>query len=268
MITVSYNAVLVALLEHIALTDQPVVIGWRTARQWPEGALKRFLAAGLLVKASPAESIECAGCENACFMDVLIHPSGSSKPPRAFVVCDDPGMQGEMGRINISLDHLQQWKTSAKQLAKVVAELLDLDLKPEETKHQASIRLGMLTSTKGRRWVSLNAKPLALEINQHIAPVEEVLYFEGETLVIDRPRINDMLVAVAPGKDNRYTASTSKREDGKRNTEAMHQDWHDAYVRLQRQYPDKSAVWISKKIEAMPIAQGVKAATIYRKMKG
>jgi len=187
---------------------------------------------------------------------------------RAFVVCDDPEMQDEMGRINIPLDHLKQWKTSAKLVAKVIAELLDLDYQLDRKKQPANIKLGMLPSRQGRRWVSINVHPLSLEINQRSAPIEEVLYFDGDELLLDRSRINEMLLAAPLQQGKPYTPSTSKREAGKRKTEAMHQDWHDSYLRLKRQHPDKSETWISEQIEKMPIAMGKAAKTIYRKMKG
>jgi len=263
----SYNAVLVELLEHIAHTDKHVLIGWHKVQQWPDGLLKRLVATGVLVKASQAESIQCAECPNACFMDVLIYTSPESQAARAFVVCDDIDMQEEMGRINISLDSLRQWKTSAKHLAKVVAGLLDLDIRPEKIKSQDNIRLGMLSSKKGNRWVSLNIQPLTLEINQRTALLDELLFFDGESLVIDRVRINEMLVSAPLRQGKEYTPSTSKREAGKLKTEAKHQDWRDEYSRMKRQQPDMSDRAISKKIAAMNIARGAEASTIYRKMK-
>jgi len=264
----SYNAALIDLLEHVAQSDKPVLLSWQTVQSWPKGQLQQFKAVGLLVRAAQAESIECSGCENACMMDVLIHSNTSTLKNRAFIVCDDPDRQGEMGRITIPLPHLQQWKTSHKQLAKVVANVLGLEFKIDQTKQQANIRLGMLSSERGRRWVSLNANPLVLEVNQYTAPLDELLYFESETLGIDRARINEMLHTKPPAQGKQYTPSISQREAGKRKTEAMHQDWQDAYKRLCRQHTDKKATWISKRIATMSIAQGKTASTIYRKMKG
>jgi hypothetical protein len=262
----TYNAALIDLLEHIALADRTAIVGWKYAQQWPNGFQKRLLSVDFLVKVSQAESIECTACgANACFKDI---ETVITAKPRAFIVCDDPEWQAEMGRINIPLEHLQQWKASKRQLAKVIADLLGLELTPDKAKHKTNIQLGMLPSKNGRHWASLNLDPLAFELNQHIAPLNEIIYFDGEELVVDRPRINRMLLAEPKLKGKKQTPSTTKREAGKRETEAMHQDWHDAYIRLQRQNPKKSARWISKQIEKMPIAQGRDSATIYRKMKG
>ena len=217
----------------------------------------------MLVKAAQAESIECRECGgNVCYMDVEL---GSSD--RAFVICDDMDMQDEIGRINIPLDHLKQWKTSAKLLAKVIADLLELDYQPDRKPCPTNVRLGMLPSKEGRRRVSLNVQPLCLEVNQCTASIDEILYFEGDELLLDRPRINEMLFAESSPQDKQYILSTSQRETGKRKTEAMHQDWRDAYKSLHRKHPDKSARWISRQIAAMPIAKGLQAETIYRKMK-
>lgn len=257
------NAVLITLLDQLASTERPVLIGWRAVQQWPEGALKRLLEVGLLVKAARAESIECSECgRNVCYMDIL---SGSSD--RAFVVCNDAEMHDEMGRINIPVEHLTQWKTSAKLLAKVIAQMLELDYQPDRKKLPANIKLGMLPSKQGRRYVSLNVQSLQLEVNQRNAPIEEILYFEGEELLLDRPRINQMLLAAPLQQGKPYTPSTSNREAGKRKTEAMHQDWRDAYLRLKRQYPKQSDTWISQQIAKLPISKGKVATTIYRRMK-
>jgi hypothetical protein len=133
----AYNTVLVALFEYVALT-QSVVLDWQTVQRWPDGALERFMAAGLLVKAAQAGSIECPGCANACFMDIVTLSDDATKPSRAFVVCDDPDMQGEMGRVQIPLAHLQRWQTSLKQLAKVVATLLEFDYSLARISHSFS----------------------------------------------------------------------------------------------------------------------------------
>ena len=105
-------------------------------------------------------------------------------------------------------------------------------------------------------------------MNQQVAAMDEILYLDDGALVLDRSRINAMLVAPAERRSKQYTPSVSQREERKRNTEAMHKDWQDAYQSQKREHPTKSATWISQQIAMSPIAQGKKAATIYRVMKG
>lgn len=260
----SFNNALDMVLDRLATTDQTVLFDWHTVQQWPEGALKQLLDTGLLDKGLSAESIECRACSvNICYMDVEWISSD-----RAVVVCDDSEMQDQMGVINIPLDHLKQWKTNAKLLAKIISDLLELDYQPDRKKQPANIKLGMLTSKQGRRMVSLNVHPLQLEVNQRDAPVRELLYFYEGKLLLDRSSINEMLLAPPLQESKTYTPSTSQREERNRKTEAKHQDWIDKYHQLKRKYPKKKKPWICKEIAKLDIAQGADHSTIYRKLSG
>ena len=121
-----------------------------------------------------------------------------------------------------------------------------------------------------RRWLSLNKSPLTLELNDHRVPLEELLFFSGDSLAIDRERI-ERLIDKAPNQvEKSYTPSTKKREARKRNTEAMHEDWRQEYKKLRRRYSDTvrhNESWIARKIAKMKIGQGRSAETIRRKMK-
>ena len=63
----TFNDVLLALLEHMRATNKPVIINWDGVQQWPAGALDRLLQVGILTPASSATSLECQGCEQALF---------------------------------------------------------------------------------------------------------------------------------------------------------------------------------------------------------
>lgn len=264
------NDVLLSLLEAMGTTGETHLVGWDTVQQWPDGALNRMVERGILTTATPAQSIECHGCENRCFMEVRQLSGPGTKAKRAFVVCDDPEMQGQMGRIAIPPERLQQWKATALQLAQVVAGLLSVECKAEDRHGQANIRVGMVKGKNGRRWLSLNKSPLTLEINDHHLPLEEVLFVDNGALAIDRVRI-DLLTDKAPASTGKkYQPSTEKREAGKRKTEAMREDWRDEYLRLRRKYPDTarhSDSWIAKQIAKLDIAQGRDSETIRKNMK-
>ncbi len=266
MPTVTFNDVLLALLAHLRAENKAITISWDMVQQWPEGVLNTFLQLGLLTPASAAQSIECNGCDNHCFMDVVTLPHDDPALTRAFVVCDDAEMQSQMGRINVPLHRLQQWQSSVKQLAKVIAKLLVLQDKITFSVNQTVIQLGMLKAEKGRRWVTLNGSDLSLEINQHTVPVDEVLYFENQQLVIDRYKIDDLLNSESLSKGKKYTPSTTKREAGKIQTQAMYQDWQDEYLRLNKLHPNKTDRWYAAKIFKMDIAKGRDAETIRKNM--
>ena len=263
----TFNDVLLALLEHMRATNKPVIINWDGVQQWPAGALDRLLQVGILTPASSATSLECQGCERHCFMDVLTQTNGNKVPMRAFIVCDVPEMQDQMGRMQIPLERLNQWQSTAKQLAKVIADLLKFKDKIECKAGQSNIRLGMLKGSNGRRWISMDATLLSLEINQHIVPIDDILFFEGEQLNVDYSRIITMVNSKPPNTGNKYKPSTSKREAGKQKTQAMYQDWKDQYLIFKNNHPDKSDTWYSLQIVKMEIAKGRDAETIRKNMK-
>lgn len=260
------NDVLMGLLAHLRAENKPIVIGWDAVQHWPDGVLDRFLMLGLLVPAAAAQSIECHACENRCFMDVMTLTHTDPALTRAFIVCDDADMQGQMGRVKIPLVRLQQWQTSVKQFALAIAGLLGLNDKIAFTANQAVIKLGMLTSSKGRRWVTLNSADLSLEINQHNLPIDELLYFDDQQLVIDHNAVNALLNSEPLSKGKKYTPSIAKREAGKLETQAMYQNWKDEYLKLNGLHPNKPDTWYAAKIFKMEIAKGRDAETIRKNM--
>ena len=264
------NDVLLSLLEAMGATGETHLVDWDTVQQWPVDALDRMLETGVLTAATPAQSVECRGCENHCFMEVRHVTAEGKRPARAFVVCDDPEMQDQMGRIPVPLERLQRWKATALQLAKVVATLLAIESKAEDRHGQTNIRIGMIKGKNGRRWLSLNKSPLTLEINDHCLPLEEALFFEDEALCIDRLRIDQLIDKEPSSGGKKYTPSTEKREAGKRQTEAMYEDWREAYLKLRRKYPDTvrhTDSWIAKQIAKLKIAQNRDSETIRKNMK-
>ncbi len=254
---------LAAMIEHVSASGKPVSLGWDEIQQWQSGVLERFISAGLLAKDVKAQSLECTGCEQHCFMPVY----QTDDAQRAFIVCDDPDRQSQMGRINVPLERLQQWQASARQIAAVIADLLGFESKPVYQKESAYYKLGMLKGSHGRCWVSLTAQPLALEINRRAISLNELLYFDGSELAIDEPRIYELLNSIPSDTGKAYTFDVSKREARKLATQTMYQDWHDEYLRLKRKHPRKTDTWYSMQIFKLPIAQGKDSETIRKNMK-
>jgi len=262
----TFNDVLLDILVRLRAENKPILISWDVVQHWSDNILDCFLQLGLLSRASSAQSIGCIACENHCFMDVITLPHDDPALSRAFIICDDANMQSQIGRVQIPLVRLQQWQSSVKQLASVIADLLGFKDKIEFSANQSIIKLGMLKSSKGRRWVSLNSAGLSLVINQHSVPVEDVLYFESEQLFIDHDCIDDLLNRAPLQQGKTYIPSTNDREAKKLETLAMYQDWKDAYMKLSKQHPDKSKTWCSIQIAKMDIAKGKDSETIRKNM--
>ncbi len=232
---------------------------------WGDDAVAILRKAALLRPAAHAHSVECHGCEERCFMDVtkLTNPQGVM---RAFVVCEVPYKQAEMGRVPVELARLEQWQCSLSALANVLVSHLGLDMPCDAQTKGGGLRLGMLPGRHGRRWLTLHAAPLALEIQQRRIPLGECLFVEAGELAVDRARIQALVDAESVHVGKPYVASTDRREARKADTAAMQQDWRDAYVALRQQHPSKPKSWCATRIAAMDIAKGRDSETIRKQL--
>lgn len=255
--------VLISLICHVEASNKRVNIGWDEVTQWQEGLLKRFVSIGILAKDVNTQSLVCTGCEHNCFMDIVL--ADDSK--RAFIVCDKPDMQSQMGRIKVPLERLQQWQVSARQFALVIADLLGFDYSPVNQNNSASYKLGMLKGKNGRRWVILSVKPLALEVNGHTLLLSDLLYFNGAKLDIDQLQVDSIVDLTTPNTGKTYIPNTSKQESRKLATQLMYQNWNDEYRELQHNNPNRTDTWYSMQISKLAIAQGKSAGTIRKNMK-
>ena len=109
----------------------------------PAGAdtevVSAFERTGLVVKAAPARSTICDGCEEECPMEVT-WPGGNRGP---FIVCDK---RDDIGRVPVDPARLEQWSVSLERLARTTASLLVTQGTPEPLPDGAGWRLGRLRS--------------------------------------------------------------------------------------------------------------------------
>jgi hypothetical protein len=268
------NVILQGLSQALKQGDDQVNYSFADVQQWQVGVLPVLLDFNLIKPVSAAQNIECTGCENNCFMDVISYKVSHeiNEQPRHYIVCEDSEKQTQMGRIQLFNEQLKQWQFSIKNVALLLAQLLGFDGNKLDVK-QNSIRLGMLKSTGGRTWASLNKQPLALELNQIQIPLTELLFVDNGKLTIDRASIDAVLDVKHPIKSKDYQSSTDKRDLRKANTQAMYKSWQDEYEKLKRQNPNKPNMpkktkgWYAYQISIMPIAQGGTVATITRNLK-
>ena len=67
-------------------------------------------------------------------------------------------------------------------------------------------------------------------------------------------------------QDLKVKTHITRQDTRKFKTQNMYADWHKAYVKLKRDNPSKSNVWISKQIAKMDIAKACKSETIRKNM--
>ncbi len=101
-----------------------ILIGADEVADWPEGAFAAFENDRLLAPATPADTLVCLGCEEACFMPVNILPAEAGRPTRAFIACDQ---RDDMGRVRVEFSRLRQWRLSRAALEKVEAKFILVD---------------------------------------------------------------------------------------------------------------------------------------------
>ena len=115
---------------------------------WPQEdvfELKRFR---LLRKASPAKSIECPGCEEACLMPVHVYLAQDGRPARIFIACDK---REDTGRVLIESADLERWQLDISRFARLLTLALDAGDEPVEIIPHHAFYLGALTIHQKRR---------------------------------------------------------------------------------------------------------------------
>jgi len=127
--------------------------GTDDVRRWRPGDLDALTSAGLLRVGEFATSVICPGCPEACIRPVEL-VGGRDEPLRAFVVCDQ---RDDMGRIEVPLERLKQWRVTAPKIAEWLADELGANGGVEEIVTGRLWWLGRTTFRAGRSDVFLAA---------------------------------------------------------------------------------------------------------------
>lgn len=117
---------LLELLERVgASRDAAALVSDEELSRWPESAVLELKSQKLLVKASPAASVVCPGCEQACAMPVHTLPAGA-RPAISFVVCDK---RNDISRVEVPAQRLRQWRCGAEAVGAFVGGAWDCGLR-------------------------------------------------------------------------------------------------------------------------------------------
>jgi hypothetical protein len=238
-------------------------ISWEQVRQWPESTIEIFQDAGWIKPKSPAKRVVCSGCEENCTMPVHVYPPVQNRPAKAFVACDKFDY---IGRIPISLDCLQLWQITEKQVAGWIARTLGLRGEPKRNKGTKNFLIGNVQGKKKTVSLELVCTELAsLKTSGHSLPLIEAIYFTDGQLQIDQEAIINLIDRPPPS--DRYNPSIAKREARKLDTQARHKGLQRAYRELKRKHPEQSDNWCALQISRKPIGQGFSSETIRKNMK-
>jgi hypothetical protein len=173
----------------------------------------------LLVKASPADSVVCLGCEQECVMPVhtLTH---RTRDPASFIYCDK---RDDINRVQVPAERLKQWQTSGTLVADLLAGLLGL-LRPDAGDTSAGRwEVGMFRGKKESSHLVLIADGgLSLALAGHSIALAEVLTLEGMGFKLDKQtlvRLVDKPIAGAGDKESatQRRARLKKRVQAEKN---------------------------------------------------
>jgi hypothetical protein len=257
------QAALIKLLGRIgARNGAAVMVNTEELNQWPAAAVSALKSQNLLLKARPAHSVVCPGCEQECSRPVHT-PSRANAPAISFVVCD---RRSDTNRVAIPAARLALWRCDAKAVCGFVAACLGLQQTTVQPSEDGLLPIGMARGNKRTQMLCLRAQGhLALVAGADAMPLADVVCFEKGGFTLDKTVISQFVDA-ATAADPRHTPSIAKREARKIDTQAMYATWQKAYRALLKKSPGKSDVWYSKQIAKTTIAQGRDASTIKKNM--
>lgn len=217
----------------------------------------------LIVKAPPAASAICPGCERECVMPVDTL-SGAAGARSSFIVCDK---RSDTNRVPVSSERLVQWQCSADLVSEFVAASLGLRPPTRQSKTAGPWEIGIFFVGKRNQMLCLEANgTLTLIAGKNGVPLADFIEFHGREYALDVAMVG-RLVNAATTADDRYTPSNVRREARKLDTQAMYESWNKAYRELQKKRPGMSGSWYSKQIAKTEIGQGRDAETIRKNMK-
>jgi Zn ribbon nucleic-acid-binding protein len=257
-------AALVELLGRVGASQgDAVLLSSHQLSLWPDSAVTAMKRQSLLVKARPATSAVCPGCERECSMLVQTqtHPSQGAS---SFIVCDK---RSDVSRVPLPVWLLEQWRCTADAVCGFVAAALGLRRSGKRLSASADVlEIGVATGAKRSQMLCLQTDcDLLLMAGGNKVPLVECVSFGRDAYSVDGAMVQ-LLVDAATTADNRYTPSNARRETRKLTTQAMYRDWQKAYRDLSKKRKGMSKTWYSQQIAKMPIAKDRNASTIKKNM--
>lgn len=151
---------------------------------WPHDLVADLKAIRVLVRASPAASTVCLGCERACAMPVEVMPD-EGRGAAAFIVCDK---RSDINRVAVQIALLERWKATGELLADCLARLLHFESRSQNADAGGRWSIGMLEGSKHKERLVLHAGDgvLMLAVAGHAVAIDKVLTIKKQGIWLDR----------------------------------------------------------------------------------
>ena len=256
---------LLDLVARVGARDGAAVrVSETDVRQWPAEAVRALKAHRLLVRARPARTMVCPGCEADCVMPVQTIPAGVREAVR-FIVCDK---RSDINRVALTTAHVDQWKCDGEALARFVVEQLGLRRSRHRVDDSGTRPLGLAVGDTRHQMLGLSTHgDVTLVVADAAVALADLIDFDHGAYVLDTAAIRH-LVDAATTADPRYTPNQARRVARTLDTQARYARWQKAYRALRKRRPHMSNLWYARQIARQAVADGCRADTIRRHMTG
>ena len=210
------RAALLDLVARVGARDGAAVrVSETDVRQWPAEAVAALKAHRLLVRARPARTVVCPGCEADCVMPVQTIPAGPPRAAARFIVCDK---RSDINRVALTAAHVNQWKCDGEALARFVVAQLGLRRSRHRIDESGTRPLGLAAGDTRHQMLGLRMDgDVTLVVADTAVALADLLDFEHGAYVLDTAAIRH-LVDAATTADPHYTAE----HDAARGPDARH----------------------------------------------
>lgn len=257
------DAIFELLARLGARNGAAVLVSDEELSHWPAAAVRAMKSQKLLMKARPAASVVCPGCEQECTMPIhtLLDGVGAAA---SFVVCDK---RDDINRVAVSAERLRQWHCGVEAVGAFVARGLGLPSGSQRKTDGGLWELGIVTGKKRSQMVCLRTDgAFELVVGQNDVPLAELVRLGPDGYSVDCEVVRQLVDAANTG-DSRYTPSSARRDARKLETQALRKSWRKEFRAVKKRRPGMSDVWYSQQIAKLDIAEGRNAETIRKHMK-
>ncbi len=188
------RAALLDLVARVGARDGAAVrVNETDVRQWPAEAVSALKAHRLLVRARPARTVVCPGCEADCVMPVQTIPAGPPRAAARFIVCDK---RSDINRVALTRAHVDQWKCDAEALARFVVEQVGLRRSRHRTDESGTRPLGLAAGDTRHQMLGLHTHgDVTLVVADTAVALADLIDFEHGAYVLDTAAIRHLVDA-------------------------------------------------------------------------
>jgi len=109
----SVNEFTERLANRLRVSDADVITA-DEIKDWPGDKFDELVAAGVLTEIEHAKGVICSESEENCYVEPAVRTYPDGKMVGVYVCCDP-----DIGRIEVDLDRLRQWRINAPKLEKL-----------------------------------------------------------------------------------------------------------------------------------------------------